>query len=149
MARRDPLAIEELLVDQRFQCDVFATGDATQTRAQDASALVVVVARVVPVDRRHYADVGIEQLGDLFVAVAHAGVVLASDLAVHVDADEDRLFGLLRKLDRIGPSALPADLHRLGPIGGRRRVPHLLWDEALRLRDTFLSKRTGQQRNQN
>ena len=144
--RRDALPVEELRIHDRLQRHVLAAGDVAQARAGNAAAFVVVVARVVAVDRRDDAHVRFPQLGDLGVAVAHAGVVLAGDLAVHVDAHQDRALGLLGQPHRVVPRALPADRHRLGPVRGSGGVPHLLWHEALRLRDAFL--RHGPRRTQ-
>ena len=65
-------------------------------------------------------------------AVADAGVVLARDLAVHVDADQDRPLRLLRDGERVGEGALPGDEARLTPVLGGGRRPHLLARDALR-----------------
>ena len=56
--------------------------------------------------------------------------MLAGDLAVHVDADEDRLAGLLRDGQGVFPGALPLNLYRLGPVLGGRGVPHLFPSDA-------------------
>ena len=124
--RRDAFVVEELAVDLRLDPDVLTAGDAAEARAEDAASLVVVVTRVVPVDRGDHADVGLVELGDLGLSVADARVVLAGDLAVHVDAQHDRLAGLLGDLLRVLEGALELDQHRLLPLFVERRPPHHL-----------------------
>src|SRR6185436_15265744 len=112
----DALPVEVLRVDDRLHRDVLAARDASEARARDAAALVVVVARRVAVDGCDHAHVRLVELRDLGLAVAHAGVVLAGDLAVHVDADEQTLAALLRDGERVLPGALPLDQARLLPV---------------------------------
>jgi len=130
--RRDALAVEELVVEQRLDRDVLAARDGAESGAGDAVALLVVVARIVAVDRGDHAHVGRVQRGDVRLAVTHAGVVLARDLAIHVHADQDRALRLARDGQRVVPRALPRDQARLLPVLHRGRVPHLLARDALR-----------------
>ena len=75
------------------------------------------------VHRRDDADVRLVQLGDGRLAVALARVVLAGDLAVHVDADQDRAAGLPGNGQRVLERALPGDQAGLLPVLGGGREP--------------------------
>src|SRR5262249_12105992 len=134
VARGDALPLEVLLVEDRLDRDVLAAGDAAEARADHAPPLLVVVARRVAVDRGDHADGGVVERGALRIAVALAGVVLARDLAVHVDAHHERLAGRLRDRDRVVPRALPVDEAGTLPVLGGRRGPHLLTVDAGRRR---------------
>ncbi|MHC4224584.1 MAG: hypothetical protein ACYSUN_11385, partial [Planctomycetota bacterium] len=106
---------------------------SAEARTEDPPPLVVVVARIVAVDRRDHGHVLLVEGGDLRLAVAHAGVVFAGDLAVHVDADQDGLARLARDRQGVLPGALEGDQAGLFPVRGSGGGPHLLPGQALAL----------------
>ena len=110
--RRDALAAEVLVEQDRLERDVLAAGDFAQARAGNAPALLVVVAQIVAEDTADHAHERARERDELRIAVVLLGDAFRGGLAVHVHRHEQRSARRLAQRQSVLEAALPVDLAR-------------------------------------